>query len=251
MPRIKSKAAPTDEERAAKKARKDLGPKTKAHIRYNIPNPDRSGKKFNVPGVTTVTSQFAKPFLVGWANRLGLEGIDSSKYVDEARDIGNAAHYLIESKLRGEVPDVEDFTGRQIERASFGVKAFDDWASEHTVEPQLLEAVFTSETYRYGGQLDFYGLLDGKPTLLDFKTSSDLYPEHGWQVSAYWKLLREFRSPEYPDGYPVKGVRILRIGRTPDEGFDEHVLSGIQVTKGFRVFEALLNLYWVHKENKM
>jgi hypothetical protein len=244
MPRIKSKAAPSDEERAAKKKRKDLGAKTKAHIRYSIPNPDGSGKKFNIPGVTTVTGQFAKPFLIGWANRLGLEGTDSSKYTDEARDIGNAAHYLIESKLRNEVPNVDDFTGNQIDRASFGVKAFDDWASEHTVEPQLLEAVFTSETYRYGGQLDFYGLLDGKPTLLDFKTSSDLYPEHGWQVAAYWKLLREA-------GHEVKGVRILRIGRTDDEGFDEHVLSGTQVIRGWRVFEALLNLYWVHKANKM
>lgn len=238
MARIKNVAAPTEAERAAKKARKDLGSKTKAHIRY------KTSAGESVPGVTTITGQINKPFLVGWANRLGLDGIDSTKYTDEARDIGNAAHYLIESKLRGEEPNVDDFTMNQIKRASYGVKAFDDWAKEHTVEPQLLEAAFVSDELRYGGQIDFYGLLDGVPTLLDFKTSSDLYPEHGWQVSGYWKLLRLH-------GHPVKAVRILRIGRTPDEGFDEHVLTGTQVTKGFRVFEALLNFYWVHKENKM
>lgn len=243
MPRIKPSRSPkSEEEKEAAKARKDLGSKTHAHIRYKAK--DAAGKEFNVPGVTTITGQINKPFLVGWANRLGLAGIDSSKYTDEARDIGNAAHYLIEAKLRGVEPDMDDFSMNQIKRAAFGVEAFDAWAKEHTVEPQLLEAAFTSDEYRYGGQIDFYGLLDGVPTLLDFKTSSDLYPEHGWQVSGYWKLLKLH-------GHEVKGVRILRVGRTPDEGFDEHVLTGIQVTKGWRVFEALLNLYWVHKENKM
>lgn len=240
MARIK--AAKTDEERARAKASKDLGPKTRAHIRYKAN--DAAGKAFNVPGVTTITGQMNKPFLVGWANRLGLEGTDSSKYTDEAQAIGNAAHYLIESKLRGDEPNMDDFTMNQIKRAAFGVAAFDQWASEHTVEPQLLEAVFTSDAYRYGGQIDFYGLIDGVPMLIDFKTSSNLYPEHGFQVSGYWRLLKEH-------DHEVKGVRILRIGRTEDEGFDEHVLSGVQITKGFRVFEALLNLYWVRKENKM
>jgi hypothetical protein len=243
MPRIKMKAAPpTDEERAAKKARKDLGTKTKAHIRYSILV---DGKKFNVPGVTTITGQMNKPFLVGWANRLGLDGIDSGKYTDEARDIGSAAHYLIESKLRGEEPNMDDFTMNQIKRAAFAVEAFDQWAAEHTVEPQLLEAVFVSEKYKYGGQIDFYGLLDKVPTILDFKTSSDLYPEHAWQVAGgYWNLLKE-------NGHEVKGIRILRLGRTPDEGWDEHVISGVQTIKAWKMFRALLELYWTHKANKL
>jgi hypothetical protein len=243
MPRIKMKAAPpTDEERAAKKVKKDLGAKTRAHIRYKATGAD--GKLFNVPGVTTVTGQINKPFLVGWANRLGLEGIDSTKYTEEAREIGNAAHYLIESKLRGEEPNMDDFTLRQIDRATFGVKAFDDWAKQHTLKPQLLEAVFVSDEFKYGGQLDYYGLLDDVPTLLDFKTSSDIYKEYTYQVAAYWNLLRE-------NGHPVKGVRILRIGRTEDEGFDEYTFTGVQITKGFRVFKALLSLYWTMKENKL
>jgi hypothetical protein len=234
MPRIK--ATKTPEEREAAKAKKDLGSKTRAHIRYKL-----ADGKTNVPGVTTITGQINKPFLVGWANRLGLEGIDSSKYTDEAREIGNAAHYLIESKLRGEEPNVDDFSMTQITKAAFGVRAFDEWAAQHTVEPKLLEAVFVSEELHYGGQLDFFGDVDGLPTLLDLKTSSDLYPEHAFQLGAYWNLLREH-------GYTIKGARILRIGRSESEGFDDHVLSGVQVANAFKVFRALLNLYWVKRE---
>jgi hypothetical protein len=214
---------------------KDLGPTTRAHIRYKLADGT------NVPGVTTITGQLNKPFLVGWANRLGLEGIDSSRYTEEAQKIGSAAHYLIEAKLRGEEPDVEDFTMAQLTKAGFGVGAFDKWASEHTVKPEILEGVFVSETYRYGGQLDFYGLVDGVPTLLDFKTSSALYPEHRTQVSGYWQLLREH-------DYPVKAVRVLRIGRSEEEGFDEVSFTGVQIRNGWLIFQKLLELYWLRKE---
>jgi hypothetical protein len=98
-----------------------------------------------------------------------------------------------------------------------------------------------SEKLRYGGQLDYYGLVDGVPTILDFKTSASLYPEHAAQLSAYWNLLGEA-------GHKVQGARLLRIGRSPEEGFDDHVLNGVQLTNAFKVFRALLNLYWVKKE---
>ena len=63
--------------------------RAKAHQRYYT-----SDRKPCV-GVTTVLNVMAKPALVPWANKLGLAGIDSSKYVDSLARIGSLIHYLI------------------------------------------------------------------------------------------------------------------------------------------------------------
>ena len=55
-------------------------PKTNAHTIYKLANGDI------VPGVTTITGRISKPFLVKWANNLGLEGIDYDKYMSEFVD---------------------------------------------------------------------------------------------------------------------------------------------------------------------
>ena len=88
----------------------------------------------------------------------------------------------------------------------------------------------------YGGTIDWYGEIDGKRWLVDIKTSKGLYPEHTFQVSAYWQMLIE-------NGYPVDGVRLLCVGRTEDEGFDDHVIDIPALSDAWKVFEAALNLY--------
>ena len=45
------------------------------------------------------------------------------------------------------------------------------------------------------------------------------------------------------NGYPVDGVRLLRVGRTEDEGFDDHVIDIPALSDAWKVFEAALNLY--------
>jgi hypothetical protein len=234
-----SEGAPAPSAAAKKKqSRKDLGSKVQAHIRYT----NQYGEQ--VPGVTTVLNVLNKPALVPWANRMGLQGIDTSKYTDEAASIGTLAHYLAVCDMKGEEPDLSDFTGNQIERAQYGFKAFLDWKSEHVIEePQLVERPLVSEEFGFGGQIDRWCLLDGVPTLIDMKTSSGLWPEHQYQVSAYWKLLKE-------NGYDIKGVRLLRIGRTEDEGWEEHVLTGAQVLRGWKIFTHCLAIYKLRKEAK-
>jgi hypothetical protein len=227
--------AKTADRKPRSKASKDLGPSVRAHIKYKLADGT------NVPGVTTITGQYNKPFLVGWANRLGLEGTDSMKYTEQAQKIGSAAHHMIESKLRNEEPRLREFTQEQIERAMYGFSEFERWQSEHIVEPILTETPFISERLKYGGTLDLYAKVDGTPNLVDFKTSADLYPEHGWQIGGLWNLLRE-------NGYAVGGARILRIGRSEEEGFGDNVMNGVQVTNAFKVFRSLLGVYWAIKE---
>jgi hypothetical protein len=211
------------------KAREDLGDKVKAHVQYRV------GEQ-RVPGVTTVLGVLSKPALVAWANRKGLEGIDTSKYRDETAAIGTLAHYLIVCELAGEPPDTSDFTPQQVERAQWSLRSFHAWRKRHTVEPTLVEKALVSEQHLYGGTIDFYGTIDGALGLLDFKTSAGIYAEHRIQVSAYVRLLREH-------GHRLQEVRVLRIGRTEDEGFSEHILGIGELKAGWEIFQACLVIH--------
>ena len=77
---------------------------SKAHTRYYL----QDGTL--VPGATTVTGLLNKPALVKWANNLGLQGIDSSKYVDKAARVGTLIHSLVEAHITGKKADLSDYT---------------------------------------------------------------------------------------------------------------------------------------------
>jgi len=62
-----------------------------------------------------------------------------------------------------------------------------------------------------------------------------------YQVSAYKKLLER-------NGYTVESVRILRIGRDENEGFEDKLISNTELELRWRGFLALLDLYYVEKE---
>lgn len=205
----------------------DTLPRTKAHQRYYV-GPKR------VPGTTTITGIIAKPHLVKWANNLGLEGIDSNAYRDKAADIGTLAHAMVEAHLKGEECDTTDFAPSLVDKAENALLSFYEWERDHTLEPFLLEAQLVSEQHLYGGTIDCYGMLDGKMTLLDFKTGKAVYDEHKVQVGGYSLLLKEA-------GQVVEQVRILRIGRSEDEGFDDVLVTNIEACE--RAFLAARELY--------
>ena len=207
-------------------------PKTKAHIRYK----NQAGQA--VPGVTTILGLLNKPALVKWANNLGLQGIDSSKYRDEMADIGTLAHYFIMCSLTKQPLDTEGYSREQIERAENCLMSFWAWEKEHTIEPLLVEEALVSDAGGFGGTVDLYCMLDGKPTLIDFKTGKAVYPEMLYQLAAYRELL--IRT-----GHECSGVRLLRIGRDADEGFEERVVGNLG--KELRVFYHCLGIYYLQK----
>jgi hypothetical protein len=206
--------------------------KTKAHIRYKGANGE------NVPGVTTILGILNKPALVKWANNLGLQGIDSSRYRDEMADIGTLAHYLIMCHLTGQTPDTADYSPNQLEMAENATLSYYEWAKGHTIEPILVEEALVSDQYGYGGTVDLYAAVDGVKTLVDFKTGKALYPEMLYQLAAYKQLLQEH-------GYEVGPARILRIGRDADEGFEEKVVTGLE--RQWAIFNHCLGIYNLQK----
>ena len=222
-----------------RRKREDFGEKVKAHIQYRLADGTV------VPGSTTILGVLDKPGLVRWAWNLGREGIDANKQRDEAAAIGSLAHYRVACDMRGVEPDLKDYTPEQLRRSHFALDTWQRWKAGKFLEPKLIEAPFVSEAHRYGGTVDWYGLVDGVPTLLDHKTSSGLYDEHKAQTASYVKLLRE-------NGLPVKKAILIRLGRTEEDTQEpienmSHVLSVREARICWEIFLHARELYELKK----
>ena len=67
------------------------------------------------------------------------------------------------------------------------VDAFMRFKAETDYHPIEVETVVHDQVLQYDGQLDRIGMLDGKLTVLDVKTSQSRKPEWGLQLAAYAK----------------------------------------------------------------
>jgi len=190
-----------------------------------------------IPSVTTALNILNKPALVKWANKLGLEGIDSSRYRDALADIGTLTHYLIMCRLNEELPDTSDYTPEQVELAEGCYKKYVDWELRNPVKPILVEEQLVSEKYQYGGTPDLYALSNRVLMLADFKTNAKgIFAEMIYQVAAYRHLLQEA-------GYTVSKTCILRLGRSTSEGAEERILSEGEMEVGFQIFLRCLEIH--------
>ncbi len=208
--------------------------RVKIHTQYRLKNGDR------VPGVTTVLGILNKPALIHWAWDLGTQGIDYRKYRDTMADIGTLAHYMVQCDLGGDTPDLTPYSQEQICLAENCLIKFYEWRRENEIVPVLVEAALVSEQYKYGGTIDLLAYVNGVLTLVDFKTSKAVYPEMIHQLAAYNQLLAEH-------GFKVKNVRILRIGRSEDEGFEEQRKTMTELRNHWRIFRHCLEIYNLKK----
>jgi len=206
--------------------------KTKIHTVYKLSGGDR------VPSVTTILGILNKPALMDWAWKCGCDGLDYKAVRDDAGGVGTLAHYLIMCHLQQTKPDTSEYSEQDIDRAETCLIKFWDWEKGHKLEPILVESPLISEEHQFGGTIDFFGMVDGQPTLVDFKTGKAIYPEFFYQLAAYEQLLAEA-------GYLIEVTRILRIGRNEDEGFEERSVG--KLDKQWELFLACKKIYELQK----
>ena len=98
-------------------------PKTKAHTRYLTKDGVRC------KGVTTIINNLGwnKQVLMAWTRRMALAGEDPEAVMKEAGAIGTLAHYLCESHIKGEEPDMTDYSSEQIEKAENAFLGYLEW----------------------------------------------------------------------------------------------------------------------------
>jgi len=216
--------------------------KSKGHIRYRSEVEKlKNGKGVIFPGVTTIVGILNKPALVKWANKLGLDGVEVGRFVDDKADIGTLGHAMITDHYKGVETDTSDYTKNQIDKAENAALSFWEWEKKHKIEPILIEEPLVSERMEFGGTADIYGKVDGVLELIDIKTGNGIWPEHYIQVAAYGYLLAE-------NGYKVDNYRILNIPRAETENFREELVGSI--SKQWLIFAHCLSIYRLRKEIK-
>lgn len=106
---------------------------------------------------------------------------------ERAADAGLLMHSWAEDFIRGKKPKKPK--NKQLLNA---VNAFLDWIKEHKVKFLLSEQKVFSRKYRYAGTYDAVGTIDGKLSMIDFKTNkSGIYDEYRMQVAAYLSAYAE------------------------------------------------------------
>ena len=212
--------------------------KFKAHIIYK----NSEGKR--VPGVTTITGELGwnTRVLINWANKMGLEGIETGKFVDDKADIGTLAHLMVTNQLQGIKTSTDDYSKNQIKSALNSVKSFDAWAKDHKIEPILIEEPLVSDLLNFGGTADIYGKVDGSLELIDLKTGKGIYDEMLIQVGGGYDILLAEHD------YPTNRIRILNIPRVDSERFAEHVIE--DTASCMKIFLNCLENYQLHKQLK-
>lgn len=206
--------------------------KTKVHHRYYKEDGTR------VPSSTTALSILAKPALIDWAWKMGMEGEDYRKYRDDKGEIGSLAHYFILCDVKGIKPNTDNYSKNQIDQAENCLLSYYEWKKGLQIQNILAEVPLVSEKYSFGGTPDDFSVVNGIETLLDYKTGKGIYEEHYYQTSSYVKLLEEH-------GYFPKQIIILNIPRDEDEEFAIKVYKNFN--KGWEIFYHCLQIYNLRK----
>jgi len=198
---------------------------------------NKEGKR--LAGTTTIIGLLNKPQLVAWANRLGLDGIETGKYVDDLAGVGTLAHAMVFAHLNNSKLNTDDYSKNDIDRAENAMISFLEWAKDKKIKVILSETPLVSEVNQFGGTPDLYCEINGEKLLIDFKTGKAIYDEHFLQVSAYKMLLEE-------NGHKVDKAIIVRIGRDETEGFETRMITNFKTHED--IFKHLLAIYQLKKE---
>jgi CRISPR/Cas system-associated exonuclease Cas4 (RecB family) len=201
----------------------------------------QDGTDLMIPGVTKILGRLAKEALIPWASNMAADyfrdsllsghedsepdhtiGITVGEINDihkdakgayrrksaAAADVGKLVHKYAEDWLKGdrkpELKTKKKLSDEDLEKYHNGTKAFRSWWDNHDIEVDQSERVIFSERWLYAGTTDFWGRINGEKAVLDFKTSSGLYPEMAIQIAAYRIALEEELGIRIPVGYLVR-----------------------------------------------
>lgn len=209
-------------------------------------------------GVTSITGILDKPALLYWVNntdcdylsealKLGMVIDELSKQAiitgmkglfrkrsSEAADIGTMVHEYLEKYLNAGInkePLPEMPVNKNIRAA---ISAFLDWTKTNDVKFIASERKIYSKKYGYAGTLDALGYVNGKLSIIDFKTSNGIYPDMFVQTSAYAHAIEEEDNVKIEDCYIV---------RVPKDGTEFEVQKDDDVKLNFKSFLGCFENY--------
>jgi hypothetical protein len=181
---IRKYKAPT---KAPDEKKPPFKPGIAAHQRY------RTADGMVCPGVTTVLGLLNKPALVPWAWKLGMQGLDYRKTLDQAANIGSIVHDMIDCFHKGTESNTDAYPLRDVQQAQVAFHNYVEWWTAQGLKCVGSEVGVVSEKHRFGGTIDRVALKisTGKLWLIDTKTSKGIFPEHRYQQAAYKEAWNE------------------------------------------------------------
>lgn len=198
-------------------------------------NPDRHYYTINGErawGVTTALGVLDKPALIPWATgcaaKYFTDNVKPGQALDEvqiqelakdmkwahrrkkdkAADMGTWVHNYAEEYAKGNNPDMP--VNPQLQKSC---RAFKKWFDEQDIEVIQAEMKLCSPTLMLAGTVDLICRMDGKLTIIDWKTGSGIYPTMFLQMGAYAHMYEE----EF--GEKVEQVGVVNCPVRPDKYF--------------------------------
>jgi len=192
--------------------------------------------------------KLAKEFLINnWDVQKKITELEKLALLDEAArqhtirkeaaaTIGDLIHQWASDHILKEKPEIPDD-----EQVRNGVIAFLSWVKKSKIKFDSSERVVYSKKYNFAGILDATGKIDGKPVIIDFKSSKGIYNEMRYQLAAYWFADQEESGKKYDRGY------IVQFGKESGE-FNALEISRQEYQKDFRAFLGALLVKTREKE---
>lgn len=199
-----------------------------------------------VPSVTTVIGQnlgWDKETLYNWVARVTKEGYEYKALTSVAAEAGTCTHQMVERFLNPELKplDPEVWSPRVWKYAQKGYDAFLRWHDEWRPETLFSEIKLVHEKLQYGGTLDYGAIFQGRPALIDFKTSDAVRRKHIIQAAAYREMWLDSDSL---DGDPR--VIVLRLPIYGEDATMTDITPSMPLA--FRVFKMCLALHHLKRE---
>lgn len=277
---------------------------------YKIPTRlGDDGKPITVPGVTTVLGALEKGGVTQWAvdqtvaymvanvelilNRTEEQGFKLGRFYHSRKPDFDNPEVDLENYHTGVLNDLaelgtwaHDYTAYdlldmfppdpvRVEHAEMA-NAWDEFRAEHDIEPLAVERTVVGDGW--AGTLDGIWRIDGKPTLVDVKTSRAVRDSHIAQLAAlhhaekmmeecdpfdldavayetkkwgttYWK---EVEIPKYED-FQIVQIRpsdIDKDGYAIDPFVAMHRVTEAQLDAGWEVFQGALKVRWGQSKMK-
>lgn len=171
-------------------------------MKYSTHNTYLNEDGIEVPSATTILGMVNKPSLQPWANFMGFKRIKVADVLEKSSTIGSEVHELIECLILNKKYEKKKSVWYTDETLVEYIDPFITWFNDQTFEPVFVEESMSCD--RYGGTIDYYGMWNGKHTILDWKTSKNYHMGMFLQLGAYCKMLEE-------KGHTVEQVAIVRV----------------------------------------
>ena len=215
----------------------------------------RARKENLLPSVTSVLQVINKPELDIWKINNAIETAFKLERLPGETDKEYRSRIVLESKEVGSKAStlgttvhqwVEDFMAGNpqpiIEELRPTMLILQDWLESQKWEGLIIEAPITDTALGYGGRVDLIGVLNGRPTIIDWKTTANKdgklkpYPEYCWQLSAYGQ------------GNPNFDYINVMISTNPEKpGINIHQWETQDILDGWQAFRSCLEIWRIQR----